>query len=107
MASGGNFWKGATTGLMNAELNHLQQMEDDIVVKNKENVLKDGRSTWREANQWHRIGKDEALTVDADKVGLNFINPDEWKTGPCKPIHSLGVPSKWYGLWSFDTDVQG
>jgi hypothetical protein len=47
----------------------------------KARILADGKLTLKEANQWYRYGKGVALTVDASKIDLDFINPDDYTEG--------------------------
>ena len=80
--AGGKFWDGFRNGAISAGLNHaahsLMQVDP---AKLKSRILKDGRLTLREANKWWRHGNGEALTVDASKVDLDFVNPNDYKVG--------------------------
>ncbi len=89
--AGGKFWDGFRNGAISAGLNHavheLQQVNPDRL---KARILKDGRLTLREANKWYRHGNGEALTVDASKVDLDFINPDNYPLDTPKGVQTLG-----------------
>lgn len=47
----------------------LQQM--------KREIEKDGILTFKEARKWYREGDGSAITVDADKINLNFLDVNE------------------------------
>src|SRR5690606_21072879 len=71
---------------LNHLIHNLQGVDPEIL---RERILKDGRLTLSEANQWYRHGKGTALTVDASKVDLNFINPEDWAVGQSGPVQTL------------------
>ena len=89
--AGGKFWDGFRNGAISAGLNHaahsLQQVNP---ARLKRKILADGRLTLREANKWYRHGRGEALTVDASKIDLDFINPNDYiEGGKFKPVQTL------------------
>lgn len=88
--AGGNFWDGVREGAITTGLNHVVHILQDVDPKNlRERILKDGLLTLREANKWYRLGKGMSLTVDATKVDLNFINPNDWQIGERKAVQTL------------------
>ncbi len=63
----------------------------DFFLKNlKKRILKDGMLTLREANKWYRYGNGESLTVDASKVDLDFVNPDDYSKIKFEGVQTLG-----------------
>jgi len=91
--AGGEFWDGFRNGAISAGLNHaaheLQQVDP---ARLKARILKDGRLTLREANKWYRHGNGEALTVDASKVDLDFVDlsdSNKYPVGKDKPLQTL------------------
>lgn len=55
----------------------------------KERILEDGKLSLKEANKWFRHGQGKSLTVDASKIDLDFINPDNWNVGETKVKQTL------------------
>ncbi|HEX8577644.1 MAG TPA: hypothetical protein VF677_15260, partial [Flavobacterium sp.] len=49
----------------------------------------DGKITLEEANKWYREGNGQALTVDASKVDLNFLDTSKMVEGKIYPIQTL------------------
>ena len=87
---GGDFWDGARNGAISAGLNHLAHSLQEVNPERlKARILKDGRLTLKEANQWYRHGKGNPLTVDASKVDLDFVNPDGWTVNQTKGVQTL------------------
>ncbi|ANI90119.1 hypothetical protein A9P82_12995 [Arachidicoccus ginsenosidimutans] len=88
--AGGSFWEGAANGIIVEGFNHLvqQKLENDRR-KLKEKILADGKLTLQEANEWYRTGGGGDLTVDADQVDLDFLNPNEWGVGDRKNVQTL------------------
>lgn len=84
---GGDFWRGAATGASVGLLNHLGDKVNQEVIRKR--ILKDGRLTLSEANEWYRYGKGKSLTVDASKVDLDFIDIGDWKVGDQRAVQTL------------------
>jgi len=47
----------------------------------KKQIEKDGELVFSEAYLWYKIGGGEEITVDASKIDLNFIDPDQYEAG--------------------------
>lgn len=87
---GGNFWDGVWQGAITSGLNHLAHELFQIDRnKLKEKILKDGRLTLKEANEWYRYGNGEPLTVDANKLDLDFLDLAGWKIGDVRSVQTL------------------
>ncbi len=72
--AGGDFWDGFRNGAISSGLNHLAHSLSDVnPTRLKERILKDGRLTLKEANQWYRHGGGKPLTVDASKIDLDWV----------------------------------
>ena len=90
-ASGGSFVDGFRNGAISAGLNHaLHEVQSVDPAKLKARILKDGRLTLKEANKWYRHGQGETLTVDASKIDLDFVNPNDYPPDTPKGVQTLG-----------------
>jgi len=84
--TGGNFWKGAVTGLVVSGLNHAMH-QDPPVGKRPDS---DGKITLAEANDWYRNGNGKSLYADLSKIDLEFINISDFKgVGDIKTFQTL------------------
>ncbi len=78
--TGGEFLQGAMNGMQIAILNHSMHDGDNDGDKKrsqqklKKEIEKDGILTFKEARRWFREGDGSAITVDADKVDLDFLD---------------------------------
>jgi hypothetical protein len=87
--TGGDFWRGAATGATIGLLNHASSSLQEVnPEKLKRIILKDGRLTLREANLWYQHGNSD-LTVEASKIDLDFLYPDEWSVGQQSSVQTL------------------
>ncbi len=92
---GGKFIDGFRQGVITAGLNHAAH----LALKGLENARQKGPPEWdldgdgklslKEANNWYRKGGGKGITVAADSVDLDFINPDNWKIGEEHAIQTL------------------
>ncbi|MBC7655418.1 MAG: hypothetical protein H7098_13210 [Oligoflexus sp.] len=88
---GGNFWQGATTGLIVAGFNGLmhQDQQQPKVKQASWDIDGDRKISLSEANEWYRYGGGQPITVDASKVDLNFVNTSDWVSGNTYTIQTL------------------
>lgn len=79
---GGKFANGAITGAYSVMFNDL--MHSYALRKIKKQIEKDGELVFDEAYLWYVVGDGDAITVDASKLDLNFVDPQKLEIG--KPI---------------------
>lgn len=54
----------------------------------------DGRISLNEANNWYRNGNGQAITLDASKIDLDFVDTTKWKKGETYQIQTLTKSSE-------------
>jgi hypothetical protein len=98
--SGGNFWQGALIGGVVAGLNHVTHRMDGPKQKTQQqqknpwDLNGDGRISLNEANNWYRDGKGQAITLDASKIDLDFVDTSKWVKGKTYGIQTLTKSSE-------------
>lgn len=78
---GGKFANGAITGAFSIMFNDMMHGKDFIMRMIKKQIEKDGELVFSEAYLWYKIGGGKMITVDASKIDLNFIDPDQYEAG--------------------------
>ena len=92
--TGGEFLQGAMNGMQIAILNHSMHDGDNDGDKKrsqqklKKEIEKDGILTFKEARRWFREGDGSAITVDTDKIDLNFLDVSTLTEGEKKPVQT-------------------
>jgi RHS repeat-associated protein len=91
---GGNFWQGATTGLIVAGFNHLKHQIDppgnkrDPLVRadgsriTNADVNGDGKVTLIELEYWYRNGGGTAINIKASSLSMEGVDPNLFKGLP-------------------------
>ncbi|MCL1676504.1 RHS repeat-associated core domain-containing protein [Elizabethkingia meningoseptica] len=82
---GGNFWMGAAQGAIVVAFNHLGRH----ISTPKWDLNGDGKLSLNEANYWYRNGNGKAITVDASKVDLNFVDPSSLSSEEFTSVQTL------------------
>ncbi|MDR6544287.1 RHS repeat-associated protein [Chryseobacterium rhizosphaerae] len=94
--TGGNFWQGALIGGFVAGFNHvMHEIGNEFTQKEPQQKKEswdldgDGKMDLGEANNWYRKGKGQAVTLDASKIDLDFVDTKGWVKGKTYNVQTL------------------
>jgi len=76
---GGKFANGAITGAFSIMFNDMAHSHTLRYIKKQ--IEKDGELFFEEAYLWYVVGNGDALTVDASKIDLSFVDPQNLEIG--------------------------
>ena len=86
---GGKFANGAITGAFSMMFNDMMHSKNNRKLqKMKKKIEEDGVLSFKEARKWYREGDGSSITVDADKIDLNFLDVSSLKIGEPEPVQT-------------------